>query len=216
MRIFSKNNLIWFIVIGLPLIVAIIGYLIPNPFFPSQQQMREFLTPYGILAPIIFTAIATIPVVVTPLNHAIFALMAGVLFGFWNGLLITWLSKTLGTIINFYLGRFFGKVVVSKLVQKSDFNKYDRIIKSEKALIIFFLMYLVPVLSNDNLTYLIGLSTISAKKFLTVVTIAHLGTAFTFAYLGSGYLLFSPVFVIFILILIGAGLVTNKLLKQVK
>lgn len=211
MRIINKRNLIWFIVFGLPLIATVVGYLVPNSLFPDKQQMREFLNSYGILAPLVFTAVATIPVVITPLNHAVFALAGGALFGFWNGLLLIWLSKTFGTIINFYLGRFLGKVVVSKFAQKSDFSKYDHIIKSEKALIIFFLIYLVPLLSNDNLTYLVGLSTISAKKFLTIVTFAHIGTAFTFAYLGSGRSLLSPVFVLFILFLAVAGLIVNKL-----
>ncbi|MFH1840858.1 MAG: VTT domain-containing protein [Patescibacteria group bacterium] len=211
MKIINKRNLIWFIVFGLPLIATVIGYLVPNPLFPDKQQMREFLNSYGILAPIVFTAVATIPVVITPLNHAVFALAGGALFGFWNGLLLIWLSKTIGTIINFYLGRFLGKTVVSKFAQKSDFNKYDHIIKSDKALIIFFLIYLVPLLSNDNLTYLIGLSTISARKFLTIVTLAHIGTAFTYAYLGSGRSLLSPVFVLLILFMAGSGLIVNKL-----
>lgn len=215
MRILSRSNLIWFIVIGLPLIAAIIGYLIPNPLFPSKLQMNEFLSSYGIWAPIIFMAIATIPIVITPLNHAVFALMAGALFGFWNGLLINWLTKTIGTAINFYLGRWLGKTVVSKFISQKDFNRYDRLINAKNSLFILFLVYLVPVLSNDNLSYVIGLSTIKAKKFIAVVTFSHLGSMFIYTYIGTGYSFFSPVFLFFVLFLIGAGLIANKFIKQI-
>jgi len=211
MKVFNKRNLFWFVIFGLPLIATIIGYLVPNPLFPDKQQLKSFLDTYGFLAPIIFTAVAVIPVVITPLNHAVFALAGGAIFGFWNGLLLIWLSKTIGTIINFYLGRFLGEMFVSKFTQRADFKKYDNVIKSDKALIVFFLMYLVPLLSNDNLTYLVGLSTIRARTFIPVVTIAHLGTAVTYAYVGSGHSLLNPLFILFILLLTGAGLLVTKL-----
>lgn len=211
MKVINKRNLFWFFIFGLPLIATIVGYLVPNPLFPDKQQLRIFLDNYGFLAPMVFTAFAVIPVVITPLNHAVFALAGGAIFGFWNGLLLIWLSKTIGTIINFYLGRFLGKIFVSKFIQKADFKKYDNVIRSDKALIIFFLIYLVPLLSNDNLTYLIGLSTIRARTFIPVVTIAHLGTAVTYAYVGSGHSLLNPLFILFILLLACAGLFVTKL-----
>jgi len=213
-KIFTKKNIIWLFIFGLPLVATIIGYLVPNPFFPDKQQLRAYLDSFGVLAPVVFVAIAIIPVVVTPLNHGVFALAGGALFGLWQGLLLVWLSKTIGTIINFSLGRLFGKAVVSKLAQKSDFSKYDRIIKSDKALLIFFFMYLVPLFSNDNLSYLVGLSTISAKRFLAVVTIAHLSTCFISVYIGSGQSLLSPIFITIVVVLIIAGLFANKLIRK--
>ena len=78
-----------------------------------------------------------------------------------------------------------------------DIRKYDHILQSEKALVILFFIFLVPFLSNDNLTYLVGLSHINARKFLTAISFAHIGPSFTFVYLGAGYSLVSPVFLLF-------------------
>jgi len=211
MRYINKRNLIWFIIFGLPLMATFIGYLVPNPFFPDKKQLGEFLNSFGYFAPIAFTIIATVPVVVTPLNHAVFAIAAGFLFGFWQGFLLVWLSKTIGTVINFYIGRSLGRSVVSRFAQQKDLNKYDHVIKSKNALLIFFLIYFVPILSNDNLTYLVGLSSINAKSFLVIATLGHIGAAFTWAYLGSGYSLISPVFIISLLLFATAGLIVNKL-----
>ena len=204
-KIFTKKNIIWFLVFGLPLVAAILGYFIKNPFFPDKEQIEVLLSRYGMMSPVVFTIIATIPVVFTPLNHMVFALAAGALFGFWEGFLLIWISKTVGSIINFYISRFFGKAIVLKLASKVDFNKYDHIIQSDKALIILFLIYLVPFLSNDNLTYLVGLSNINAKKFLTALSLANVGPSFTFVYLGSGGKILSPIFISFVLLMLFAA-----------
>lgn len=204
-KIFNKKNIIWFLIFGVPVVAALIGFFVPNPFFPNRDQLQERLNEFGVLAPFVFTIIATIPVVITPLNHMVFALTAGALFGFWEGFFIIWISKSVGSIINFYISRFLGQGIVEKFASKLDLKKYDDILQSDKALIILFLIFLVPFLSNDNLTYLVGLSHINAKKFLTAISLAHIGPSFTFVYLGSGGSLLSPVFIVFVCIMIFAG-----------
>ncbi len=208
---FKRKRLIWFLIFGVPLLATVAGLIIPNPFFPNKEAIQAYLDGFGIWGRFIFVGMATIPVIVTPLNHAVFALAGGYIFGPFEGTLLVWASKVIGTIVNFYIGRLIGNLVINRLASSEDLRKYNRLISSRFGLGIVFLVYFVPFLSNDNLTYLIGASSLRARTFIPLSLVAHVGNAFGLAYIGSGYSLTNPWFICVSVVFVGLFILVVRL-----
>ncbi|MFH1839754.1 MAG: hypothetical protein ABH849_01245 [Nanoarchaeota archaeon] len=53
----KKLKIIWYLLAIIPIILLILGYVFPSTFFSSQEQIRNFIEPFGIWAPVIFILI---------------------------------------------------------------------------------------------------------------------------------------------------------------
>lgn len=172
---------------------ALGALLFPDAFFSSREQVRGFLERFGAWAPVIFVAVSIVPVVVTPLNHSVFGLAAGFMYGPWIGFLLNWMAKVVGTLINFAIGRALGRGVIRNWASEEVLTDYDALF--EKGKLALFFLYAVPFLTNDMLSYFAGVSAIRFRVFLGVMAFGHVGTCLSLAYLGSGADLKDPWFI---------------------
>ena len=175
-----------------------LGFLFPETFFSNQQQISNFIKSFGIWAPIIFIGFSIIPIIFTPLNHAIFGIVGGFVFGPWIGFLLNWVSKSIGTLITFSIGRLIGKHAVKKFTKSEHLEQYNKIF-TQHSFIIF-----VGFIINDTLSYLAGISSMRLKAFIPLILLAHIIPTLTLAYIGSGISLTDPMFIglIFVISLI--------------
>lgn len=189
----SKVTLFTIVIFAIGFIIPALGFLFPEAFFASREQISRFLQNFGIWAPLIFMSLSVIPVVVTPLNHTIFALAGGFIFGPWVGFLLNWIAKIIGSLINFFVGRFLGKKVVFHLIKEQELTQYNTLF--DKGRFVLFLMFSVPFLTNDTLSYLAGISSMKFSAFLFIIIFGHIGTTLSLAYLGGGFSLNDPIFI---------------------
>ncbi len=166
-----------------------LGFLFPESFFSSQQQISNFIKSFGIWTPIIFIGFSIIPIIFTPLNHAIFGIVGGFVFGPWVGFLLNWISKTIGTLITFSIGRSIGQKAVKKFVKSEHLEQYNKIF-TQHPFIIF-----VGFIINDTLAYLAGISSMKLRVYVPLILMAHVIPTLTLAYIGSGISLKDPLFV---------------------
>ena len=122
-----KIKLIWYLLTIIPLLLLILGYIYPSTFFSSQEQIRSFVEPYGIFAPIIFIILQILQVVLTPISHYVVGLAGGFIFGTWYGFILNWVGRVIGTLIAFYLGRKFGRKIIKRVVKQNNLKKYDKL-----------------------------------------------------------------------------------------
>jgi len=166
-----------------------LGFLFPESFFSNQQQISNFIKDFGIWAPIIFIGFSIIPIIFTPLNHAIFGIVGGFVFGPWIGFLLNWASKSIGTLITFSIGRSLGQRAVKKFAKSEHLEQYNKIF-TQHPFIIF-----VGFTINDTLSYLAGISSMKLKAFIPLILLAHIIPTLTLAYIGSGISLKDPLFI---------------------
>jgi len=175
----------------IPVLLLILGYIFPSSFFSSQEQLRNFIEPYGSLAPVVFILIQIVQIILAPISHYAIGIAGGFLFGTWQGFLYNWIGKIIGTFIAFYLGRKFGRRIIKHLVREEILKKYDKVF--EKGKIILFLMYFLPLFPDDELSYLAGFSSIKAKIFILIVILGHIGGSLSLAHIGSGVSTKNPI-----------------------
>lgn len=184
--------------LGIPVILSI---LFPSAFFSSREQIRSYLMNYGYYSPLIFVFLSIIPVVITPLNHSIFGLAAGFIYGPWIGFLLSWIAKLIGTIVNFLIGRIVGKKTLRRWASDEVIQDYDLLFEKHKFAL--FSIYFVPFLTNDMLSYFAGASNLSFRTFFPIMFFGQIGTCFSLAYIGSGAKLNDPLLMgIFVVILV--------------
>jgi uncharacterized membrane protein YdjX (TVP38/TMEM64 family) len=203
MRKMKNIKILWYLLSIVPIALLVLGYIYPSSFFSSQEQIREFIEPYGILAPITFITLQILQVVITPISHYAVGLAGGFIFGTWYGFILNYTGRVIGTLIAFYLGRKFGRKIIKRVVKPDTLDKYDNLFDRGK--LILFLMYFLPLFPDDELSYLAGFSSMKARTFIPIMLLGHIGGSLGLAFLGSGLSYSNPFFIIFSVITLIAG-----------
>ena len=91
----------------------------------------------------------------------------------------------------------------------------------EKGKVLLFLAYFLPLFPDDEISYLAGLSNLSAKLFIPLIVLGHISGSLSLAYIGNGIKSISdPLFIILSLITLIGGVVFiycyNKITKNSK
>lgn len=154
----------------------------------SVEDLREFISSYGVWSVAIFLIVQILQVTVVPIPGVI-AIGAGVLlFGPFVGALLSFIGITIGSVIAFFVGRCLGYKVASWLVGEEDLKKAMNAVKGKDKVILTF-MFLFPFFPDDLLCFVAGLSSMSIRFFMIMITGTRLISTFMTAYSVNGSLI---------------------------
>ena len=129
--------------------------------------MQDFIAQFGDYAPLIFLLLASIlPIFLFP--PGIFSIIAGYLFGFKLGAILTIAAAIVYTNVMFLISRYFARDYIEKfLVHKLSLKEFNRIfgIKENKLAVFLIIFRLIPILPNSIVSYSYGLTRISFKNY---------------------------------------------------
>jgi uncharacterized membrane protein YdjX (TVP38/TMEM64 family) len=179
-----KIKILWYLLTFIPIVLLILGYIFPSQFFGSQEAIRDFVSQFGIFAPVAFILLQILQVIITPFSHYAVSVAGGFIFGTWQGFIYNWIGRVIGTAIAFYLGRYLGRRIIKHVVKPETIKKYDYYF--EKGKILLFLAYFLPLFPDDELSYLAGISAMKPKIFLPIMILGHVGGSLALAYAGAG------------------------------
>lgn len=145
-------------------------YGIKTGIFTDRSQMEALVAKSGIYGPLIFVLIQIIQVVIPIIPGGISCAVGVILFGAWEGLLYNYIGIVIGSFINFYLARRYGKCFVQAFVKEETYEKYAGWLERGKKFDRFFAMAIFfPCAPDDFLCMLAGLTRMSWKKFGTII-----------------------------------------------
>ena len=134
----------------------------------------------GIVGVLIFTFIQALQVVI-----AVIQVVGGVLFGwFWGGLL-SFIGTLLGTMAIFVLVKKFGRPIVEAFVDEKQLKKFKFLQNEKKLTVILIILYLIPGIPKDVISYIVPLTPISKKDFFYYVMPCRLPAIMLSTILGS-------------------------------
>ena len=95
-------------------------------------------------------------------------LLAGLCYGPWIGLLVIYIGITISNIIIIFSVKKYGMKLVRDVVQEEKLLKIKKMIDEnpDRSEITLFVLYFLPILPKDLITYVASLLPISKKKFL--------------------------------------------------
>ena len=141
--------------------------------FGDREQIKTFVASFGQGAPAIFIIIQILQVLFAPFPGEATGFIGGFLFGAAKGFLFSSIGLTLGSWINFSIGRFMGKRFVRKLIPERQLDRLDKIIKRQ-GVIVLFILFVIPGFPKDYLCLFLGLSTLPLKIFLILAGIGRM------------------------------------------
>ncbi len=142
--------------------------------FSSAESVRDWVLGWGLVAPLVFMALQFIQVVLFVIPGEVTQVAGGYLFGMWLGTLYSLIGILIGSTVNFYLGRTLGVPFVEAIFGAERLKRFGTILSSKRATTAFFLLFAIPGIPKDALSYVAGLSSLRFGWFLLVSTVGRL------------------------------------------
>lgn len=146
--------------------LIVVGNLIP------QDTIRRFIESAGAFAPAVWIIVIVIIYVLAPLSGSPLILVGFYAFG-RQVILYTVISGAIGSAINFYIARKWGRRLVEKLVGKKSMQKIDSYAEHNGAKMLFAIRIFLPNV-HEYVSYAAGLTTMSFKTYYTVTLLAFI------------------------------------------
>ena len=207
-------------------IVIILAVLIGNHHFGwsaylSDAEHLNFLMDmvksHKMLAFWIYVGVTIVGCVVLALPGVTFAILAGMLFGPWLGILACLIATTIGAMLAFLAGRFFLKDAVKPMLEKNKTLK--KLLFSDNAkndFIVLMITRMVPIFPYNLQNFAYGVTDISFWRY-SVLTFVFMLPGVSFYTIGaagltaeSGKWIYFTVAIILALLVTVAGLVIRK------
>jgi len=195
---------------------ALFFYLLSS--FDSPQAVAEQIGKFGIFGPIVIILLFTLEILVAPIPGFILAIASGYAFGGFWGAIYVYVGNLLGTSIAFFLSRRFGRPLIEHFVSSKKLDRYDCLLQNHGK-ILLWLIYLIPLFPSDIVTFLIGLTKMKWKNFISLVAIAYLPYVFLLNFFGASLFEFgldsrSAVYGVIIFFLFLTGIIIYEYVKK--
>ena len=142
--------------------------------FRDFNDIVSFLERYKLQSIPIYIILQIAQIVISVLPGQFFQLAAGYLYTFWPALLFSCIGAFLGTTITFWLAKVLGSDFVHIFFEKDKTEDYVKRLNSKKAYTIVFLLYAIPGIPKDVVSYAAGLSEMKYKPFIILSTIGRI------------------------------------------
>jgi uncharacterized membrane protein YdjX (TVP38/TMEM64 family) len=152
-------------------VLLIIAALSVASFFIDLESVQETIRNSGPLAPILYILIKSSTVIFAPLSGTALYILSVPVFGFWYGLLYSFLGDLLGAIVSFYISRIFGRPIVKYFTGKKNMIYIEKSLQIMSTTKGFFVLRLGTLTMPEVASYAAGLTKI---KFLPFILI-HMG-----------------------------------------
>jgi uncharacterized membrane protein YdjX (TVP38/TMEM64 family) len=179
------------------------------------EQVREQVDRFGIWAPAIVFGLRFTSIIVPVLPGTAYAILAGGLFGFAQGLLVVALADLASCTFNFYIARRYGRSLVERFVGQQFMEKVDRLAQQHLERNFFLMTGLLMTGLFDFVAYAAGMTTIRWQSYFLALIVSILIAKPLWVAAGAGIFEGSQLLLGFaILGAFGIGIVTAVVQRQ--
>ena len=164
-------------------ILVLLGYIYLWPlmkpyysFISDKETISGVLRSTGKWGPIVFILLEAVQALFifwpVPLEIA-----GGFLFGLPLGIFYSTIGLTLGAVLAFLVGRWLERTYLRRLVDPDKLQRFRQLMQREGALAAF-IIFLVPGVPKDFVSYILGFTSLSLKFFVVAVALFRLPSTF--------------------------------------
>ena len=152
--------------------------------FSDREKIRLLISSFGTSAPPVFMLVQILQVIFAPVPGEATGFIGGYLFGALPGFIYSSIGLTVGSWLNFVIGRFVGERYVRKRIPAHQFQKIDGLVKRQ-GVIVLFIRFLFPGFPKDYLCLALGVTTLPIKIFLLLAVIGRMPGTFALSLQGA-------------------------------
>ena len=194
----QKKKIAGVLIILAILLIGALCYFIGIPLIKradEPQKFREWVNSKGIWGPVLYCVLVIFQILVAFIPGEPLEIVAGYVFGTLNGTLLCLLAASLGSITVLFLVRKFGRAVLEIYFDEEKIESLKFLKTSERKIIIFLILFLVPGTPKDLLCYYGGLTDISLPLLIFICTVCRFPSIITSTVggdaLGTGQYIFA-------------------------
>ncbi|MEG1584175.1 MAG: VTT domain-containing protein [Anaerovorax sp.] len=167
-----KFGLLLFILVGIPLYFYFFqGDLLNN--FRSLDALNVFLEQHKTSSIFVYIGLQVLQIVICIIPGQALQFAAGYAYAFWFGYLFSIIGAAVGTVVTFYLARLLGRDALHMLFGEEKFGKFLAKLNTKRAVVLVFILFLIPGIPKDLLNYAAGVSNMNLKPFLIISLVAR-------------------------------------------
>lgn len=151
----------------------------------DQKQVKEFITSFGPRSKIVFIILQIAQVVIFIIPGEIIQAAGGYIFGTVRGTILSIIGINIGATILFLLSKKYKEKLVGKFIPNGVKTKFEKILNCKKINLIVFLIYLLPGIPKDGLTFLCGLTKMNLKDFILYSSLGRMPALVMSCYYGQ-------------------------------
>lgn len=218
----KKSTIIIALVI---LIITIFSCIKLLPFIMSLTKeenrlaFKDYISNLGIKGFLIVLLIQLLQIFIAFIPGEIIEILAGLLYGTWGGLAICLLGNAIASFLIFVVVKFFAKSYRYKLQDK--LAQYNFLNNKKKVALYLFIIYLIPGIPKDIITYLVPFLPINFTEFLIVTSIARIPSIISSTYsshslLNNNYIIPIIIMSIFAILAVIGFIFKDKIITYLK
>ncbi len=147
--------------------------LICYDFFSNRDKIQNFISSFHGWAPVIFIFFQFLQVLFAPVPGEATGFIGGYLFGAFQGFCYSCIGLTIGSWINFMIGRFFGKKYIRKWISQRFLNRFEPLLKRQ-GILVLLILFIFPGFPKDYLCLLLGMTSLPIKVFMIISTVGRM------------------------------------------
>jgi uncharacterized membrane protein YdjX (TVP38/TMEM64 family) len=171
-------------------ILSMLGYIylwpLLRPYYAiisDTEKISGLFRAAGNWAPIVYILLEVAQVLTmfwpVPLEIA-----GGFLFGLPLGMVYSMIGLTTGAVLAFLFGRWLERTYLSRIIDPEKLQSFRKLMRREGALTAF-IIYLVPGVPKDFVSYILGFTNLSLKFFVVAVAVFRLPSTFLLTLQGA-------------------------------
>jgi len=178
------------------LVIIVVGIIIGIVCIPYFTQLLDPDTratfvagirskgPWGVL---ILLALQVLQVIVAFIPGEVVQIVAGILYGAWGGWAICTAGTAISTLLVYKLVDKLGMPFVEKMISPKQAQRLEFMKDNRKLDFIMFILFFIPGMPKDVLTYFAPITRMSAGRFLAITLIARTPALVASTYGGSAF-----------------------------
>lgn len=168
----------------------------------------------------IFLLLQFLQIVIFLIPGEFIEIAAGISFGWFWGFVLCELGIFIASSFIYLISKKLGKPIIKQFVGKHQFEKLEKFNDSSKRDKIIFLIFFIPALPKDLLTYVACFFDISYRKLMVIICVARIPSIITSTIAGNylinkQYLVAIIIFIVTGLITIICYLLSDKIMKRI-
>ena len=149
------------------------GLMTAYRWISDRDQVEQFVTAFGLGAPLAFMSLQVVQVVLAPVPGEATGFIGGYIFGTARGFIYSSLALAAGSWINFAIGRFLGRRYVRRWIPTDKLARFDHLLKRQ-GIIVLLILFIFPGFPKDYLCLFLGITAIPLKAFLLIASIGRM------------------------------------------
>lgn len=140
----------------------------------GRAQLEAFFADNALWGVVVFLILQVLQVVVALIPGGIIQIIAGVAFGGVWGTVFSLVGVIIGTYIVFVIVRKLGAPIVEAFIDKKGIKQFSFLNDNKKLELAVFILFLIPGIPKDTLTYIAPLTKIKMPNFILLSTVARI------------------------------------------